>query len=214
MSLIKSRGIPMTITFVVGILMIVSYYFGSSVVVLKDASTVVQKWTVIVAAFALIIGLINISRIHVNHIIRRTKGQWMFSLWCLAIMYIMLAAGLLGTTKNPGYQWLYTWVFLPIDATMYSSLAFFISSAAYRAFKARNIESAIMLVSGIVVMLMNAPIGTIIWSGFPVVGSWIMKTPVVGAQRAFMITFVLGTVALGVRTLLGMERGYLGREED
>jgi len=71
-----------------------------------------------------------------------------------------------------------------------------------------------MLVSGIVVMLMNAPIGTIIWSGFPVVGSWIMKTPVVGAQRAFMITFVLGTVAIGVRTLLGMERGYLGREED
>ena len=214
MSFIKSKGIPMIITFIVGILMIVSYYFGSSVVVLKDASTVIQKWTVIVAAFALIIGLINISRIHVNHIIRRTKGQWMFSLWCLAIMYIMLAAGLLGTTKHPGYQWLYTWVFLPIDATMYSSLAFFISSAAYRAFKARNIESAIMLVSGIVVMLMNAPIGTIIWSGFPVIGSWIMKTPVVGAQRAFMITFVLGTVAIGVRTLLGMERGYLGREED
>jgi hypothetical protein len=214
LSFIKSRGIPMIITFIVGILMIISYYFGSSVVALKDASTVVQKWTVIVAAFALIIGLVNISRIHVNHIIRRTKGQWIFSLWCLAIMYIMLAVGLLGTTKHPGYQWLYTWVFLPIDATMYSSLAFFISSAAYRAFKARNIESAIMLVSGIVVMLMNAPIGTIIWQGFPIIGSWIMKTPVVGAQRAFMITFVLGTVAIGIRTLLGMERGYLGREEE
>lgn len=203
----------MVITFVVGFLMIVNYYFGGSVPVIKTTSTTVQKWTVIVAAFALIIGLINISRIHVNHLLRRTKGQWMFSLWNLLVMYVMIAVGLLGTTKHPGYQWLYTWVFLPIDATMYSSLAFFISSAAYRAFKARSIEAAIMLASGVIVMLMNAPIGSIIWSGFPVIGSWIMKTPVVASQRAFMITFVLGTVAVGLRTLLGMERGYLGREE-
>lgn len=214
MSFIKGREIPLIITFIVGFLMILSYYFGPSVEVLKNTSTVVQKWTVIVAAFALIIGLINISRIHVNHLIKRTKGQWIFSLWCLALMYTMIALGLLGTTKHPGYQWLYTWVFLPIDATMYSSLAFFISSAAYRAFKARSLEATIMLLSGIVVMLMNAPIGSIIWQGFPVVGKWIMNTPVVGAQRAFMITFVLGTVAVGIRTLLGMERGWLGRERE
>lgn len=214
MSFIKSREVPLIIVCIVGFLMILSYYFGSSIEVLKNTSTVVQKWTVIVAAFALLIGLINISRIHVNHLIRRTKGQWIFSVWCLVLMYTMIALGILGTTKHPGYQWLYTWVFLPIDATMYSSLAFFISSAAYRAFKARSVEATIMLVSGIVVMLMNAPIGSIIWQGFPVIGKWIMTTPVVGAQRAFLITFVIGTVAIGIRTLLGMERGYLGRERD
>lgn len=214
MSFLKNREIPIGITLIVGFLMIITYYFGNAFPAVKTTSTIVQKWTVIVAAFALLIGLANITRIHVNHLLKRTKGQWMFSLWCLFIMYIMITLGLAGTTKHPGYQWLYTWVFLPIDATMYSSLAFFISSAAYRAFRARNVEAFIMLVSGFIVMLMNAPIGEIVWSGFPVIGTWIMKVPVVAAQRAFMITFVLGTVAIGIRTLLGYERGYLGREEE
>jgi hypothetical protein len=125
----------------------------------------------------------------------------------------MIALGLIGTTKNPGYQWLYNYVFLPIDATMYASLAFFISSAAYRAFRARNLESSLLLASGVVTMLMNAPIGEIIWAAFPVIGDWIMVVPIVATMRAIMICIVMGSVSLGLRTLLGMERGYLGREE-
>lgn len=213
MSFLKVREIPVGITLVVGFLMVATYYFGAALPVVKSTSTIVQKWAVIVAAFALIIGLVNISRIHINHLMKKTKGQWMFSLWCLLLMYVMIVLGLVGTTKNPGYQWLYTYIFLPIDATMYSSLAFFICSAAYRSFRARNMESFLLLVSGTIVMLMNAPIGEIIWSGFPVVGDWIMKVPNVAAQRAIMICVVVGAVSLGIRTLLGMERGYLGREE-
>ncbi len=213
MSLLKGKQIPIGITLVVGLMMIVNYYFGAALPAVKSTTTLVQNWTVIVAAFALIIGLINISRIHINHLLKRSKGQWFFSLWCLAIMYTMIALGLFGTTKNPGYQWLYNYVFLPVDATMYSSLAFFISSAAYRAFRARNVESILLLSSGVVIMLMNAPIGEIIWTGFPVIGDWIMSVPNVAAQRAIMICVVMGSVSLGIRTLLGMERGYLGREE-
>ncbi|NIN63706.1 MAG: hypothetical protein GTO63_03125, partial [Anaerolineae bacterium] len=140
------------ITLVVGFLMIVNYYFGGALPAAQTASTIVQKWTVIVAAFALIVGLVNITRIHFNHLLRRSKGQWMFSLWCLILMYVMIVLGLVGTTRNPGYQWLYKYIFLPIDATMYSSLAFFISSAAYRAFRARNVEAFLLLASGIIVL--------------------------------------------------------------
>jgi hypothetical protein len=96
---------------------------------------------------------------------------------------------------------------------MYSILALFISSAAYRAFRARNVEAFLMLASGIITMMMNAPIGEVIWRGFPIVGDWIMMVPNVAAQRAFLICVVVGTISLGIRTLLGMERGYLGREE-
>ena len=214
MSFIKGREIPITITFVVGILMIISYYFGATIPTIKTMSTIVQKWAVIVAAFALILGLINITRIHVNHLIKRTKGQWPYSILLLSVMYIMLILGLIGGTKNPGYNWLYTYIFLPVDATMYSSLAFFIASAAYRAFRARNIEAVILLVSGTIVMLMNAPIGNIIWGGFPIIGKWIMKIPTVAAQRAFLICVAIGTISLGIRILMGLERGYLGGGEE
>ncbi|MBS7651769.1 MAG: hypothetical protein QXD04_02500 [Candidatus Bathyarchaeia archaeon] len=213
MSFLRSREIPIGITLIMGFLMLIDYYFKAEIPQVAATSTIVQRWAVIIAAFALLIGLINITRIHVNHLMKRTRGQWIFSIWCLFIMYLMIIVGLVGTVRHPIYQWLYTNVFLPIDAAMYSILALFISSAAYRAFRARNFEAFLMLASGIITMMMNAPIGEIIWKGFPLVGDWIMMVPNVAAQRAFLICVVVGTVSLGIRTLLGMERGYLGREE-
>ncbi|MBS7637432.1 hypothetical protein KEJ49_00860 [Candidatus Bathyarchaeota archaeon] len=213
MSLLRQREIPIGITLIAGFLMLIDYYFRAEIPQVAGISTTVQRWAVIIAAFALLIGLINITRIHLNHLMKRTRGQWIFSVWCLFIMYLMIVVGLFGTVRHPIYQWLYTNIFLPIDAAMYSILALFISSAAYRAFRARNFEAFLMLASGIITMMMNAPIGEIIWKGFPVVGDWIMMVPNVAAQRAFLICAVVGAVSLGIRTLLGMERGYLGREE-
>ncbi len=212
MSFLRSREIPLGITLIAGFLMLIDYYFSAEIPV-KATSTTVQRWAVIIAAFALLIGLINITRIHLNHLMKRTRGQWIFSVWCLFIMYFMIVVGLVGTVRHPIYQWLYTNIFLPIDSAMYSILALFISSAAYRAFRARNIEALLMLVSGIITMMMNAPIGEVMWKGFPIIGDWIMMVPNVAAQRGFLICVLVGTVSLGIRTLLGMERGYLGRED-
>lgn len=90
MSFLRQREIPIGITLIAGFLMLIDYYFRAEIPQVVGISTTVQRWAVIIAAFALLIGLINITRIHLNHLMKRTRGQWIFSIWCLFIMYLMI----------------------------------------------------------------------------------------------------------------------------
>nr|MBA3542144.1 hypothetical protein [Deltaproteobacteria bacterium] len=55
--------------------------------------------------------------------------------------------------------WIYNYIFAPCNATMFALLAFFVASAAFRAFRARNLEAGLLLGSAIIVLLARAPIG-------------------------------------------------------
>jgi hypothetical protein len=76
--------------------------------------------------------------------------------------------------------------------------------------RARSIESGLLLITGVIVMLRNAPIGNVIWTGFPVIGTWLLNIPNTAGNRAVFIGVGVGTILLGLRVLLGYERSYLG----
>jgi len=101
-------------------------------------------------------------------------------------------------------------VLLPISQTIGSLLVFYIASAAYRSFRVRSREAAVLLVAGVIVMLTTAPVGAMIWSGIPQIGKWIMDIPNTAARRAIGLGASLGGYAAMIRVLLGLERGHLG----
>lgn len=115
--------------------------------------------------------------------------------------------------KHPNpYQWIFLFLFSPMQATMFSILAFYIASAAYRAFKAKTRESTLLLGAAFLVMLGRVPIGSSIWGGFGAVADWIMQVPNTAGQRAILIGAALGIVSTALRILLGIERSYMGAE--
>ncbi|MDD5090675.1 MAG: hypothetical protein PHQ23_07130, partial [Candidatus Wallbacteria bacterium] len=105
---------------------------------------------------------------------------------------------------------IYKYVYSPLGATMFSTLAFYIASAAFRAFRIKTFEASLLMISGFLVMLGRVPLGAAIWDQFPEIQSWIMMHPVTAGQRAIMIGVALGAVSMSLKILLVFEKAYLG----
>ena len=210
MSTILRRDIPLLTTALLTMLMLVEYFID--VPALRYIGGDIRSWGVVIAAFVMPLGIITMVRNNLN-IIRRRDRYWPYHLWSIIVLFTMIGAGLIGELgKHTVFLWLYNNVMIHLSSTMYSILAFFITTASARAFRARNIDSALVLISGVFVILTVAPIGGVIWSGIPVIGNWFLDIPNMAGMRGIIIGIGLGILALGVRTILGYERGHLGAE--
>lgn len=117
---------------------------------------------------------------------------------------------------NP-FQWIFDFVYQPLQATMFSILAFYVATAAYRAFRARTAEGTLLLLAAFLVMIGRVPIGQWIstqlgFVSFPEIQEWLMSVPTKAGQRAVLIGASLGVVSASLRMLLGLEQTYLGTE--
>ena len=171
---------------------------------------------VLTAAFA--IGVINLTRVHwIN--IKRKRATWRYSIVLLLCLYSMLVFSCIASPfaldpnavvipmsviqlSTPIWEFLYYKIMVNIQTSIFSLLAFFIASAAYRAFKARTLESTILLIAGLLVVLGQAPIADLIWPGFSVIRDWIMAFPNTAGQRGILIGAALGIVVFSVRRII------------
>lgn len=117
---------------------------------------------------------------------------------------------LLDTTDGLGFKWLFDNVMVPLDATMFALLAFFMASAAYRTFRARTPEATVLLLVAIIVMLGRVPIGEMFYKHMPQVSEWFLLVPTVAAKRGILFGVALGGIATSLRIILGIERSHLG----
>jgi hypothetical protein len=114
------------------------------------------------------------------------------------------------------FAWIYNSMYVPLNATMFALLAFFVASASYRAFRARNREATLLLSAACVLMLGRVPLGDAITGFLPegwTLSSWadvIMNFPQLAGQRAIMIGISLGIVSTALRLVLGIERSHIG----
>jgi hypothetical protein len=115
------------------------------------------------------------------------------------------------------FYWMTRYLFSPLQAAMFSLLAFYIASAAFRAFRIRNVEATLLLIAAFVVMLGRTPLGeyALAWlpggkQWLPRVTDWIMAVPNTAAQRGVIIGAAMGAASLSLRVILGIERSYLG----
>ncbi|MDP6528779.1 MAG: hypothetical protein QF819_03960 [Gemmatimonadota bacterium] len=207
------RWVPWVLTLVAGTVMIAEFFvphrsFAAFV-------TEMEQWGLIVVAFTYVLAVANVLRIHGGRISRRDEG-WAYSAVLVVSLVGMAGLGIFHDHKGGPFLWLYDTVFDPLGATMFSLLAFFITSAAYRAFRARSTEAVLLLGAAVIVMLGQVPVGAYIWGpesflgGFPGVKDWIMEVPNLAGKRAILMGAALGAISTGLRVILGLERAHLG----
>lgn len=214
---LKRIEIPIIITAVAALIQVIPYYFD--IPFLDSTASTTADAVLLIVNMAVFVGVISISQVHGRRISRRAE-RWEYSIVLMVFMIIMAVTGLplesigLGL-DNSIYDFFFTNAMTPLSGTLYSILAFFITSAAYRAFRARNIEAALILISGTIVVLSNAPLFTSAFPPFIAWKDWIFDVPNAATMRAVTMGAALGAIALAVRTLMGIERGYLrGGGED
>jgi hypothetical protein len=206
--LIKKYSV-LILTAIVAMTMILNFYL--IIPGLSLLAEELQSWAYIIQLLAVELGISNILLGHSRVIKRREKGRWVYSLWLIVLFFIALILGLIRITKEIQGPLLPDWLrtqWLTLSSTTYSLTGFYIFSAAYKAFRIKNLDSAILLMAGCFVILTNAPIGEVIWSGIPVIGRWMLDFGQVPSMRALMITGAFGTLAFGFRMLIGKERAY------
>lgn len=204
--------VPLVITFLVGFFMIGEFFIPHWRY--HVWTQVFLEWGLILAAAAFVLGLFNLVQVNLPKVINREE-DWGYKLVMLIALAGTLGAGFIGGHKGASYKWVFDYAFVPLNATMFALLAFYIASAAFRAFRARNLEATVLLLAAILVMIARVPIG----ENLPLVGerlpqfmNWIMDVPNIAARRAIFIGAALGAVATGLRVILGIERSHLGAD--
>jgi hypothetical protein len=211
MSNILRREAVFGVSIFVASMMILNFFLDVPII-----NTIAQEltiWALIIQLIAIGIGAVNMIRSHYRVINRRDPGRWYFSLYMMALFVIMMLLGIpgtIGSTENSIYSWLFNQVYVSLGATLYAITGFYIFSAAYRAFRARTIDAGLMLLAGIIMMLSNAPVGEVIWTGFPEIGGWLLETGQNPWQTSIVMTEAFGMLAFGYRAFTGKERGFYG----
>jgi hypothetical protein len=172
----------------------------------------------VIGLFAIGVGVVNIWMVHTHRIVRG-RLNWEHSIVLLAAFCMMFTFAVLkwtGPQPEPGqpyegvaglFDYVVTRIMVHMNSTIYSFLAFFVTSAALRAFRVRGVESAVMMVGAVIVLLSMAP-----ETGFPFLfevrerlDAWLNAA----VFRALTFGMLLGSITVAVRMWLGVERSAL-----
>jgi len=215
--------VPMAIAFVMGIIFALQYYVPHPAS--EKLLTTVNDWLIVVGGFSMVLGLASLMGSHWSKLRRGAPG-WGYSLVVFVGIFGTLAVGIASRGKIfageglvlTALGWVYENVLVSLQGTVFSLLAFFMASAAFRTFRARNLEAALLLIAAFLVMLGHVPLGEYIWDrllGFlppkaDEVMGWIMNVPNMAAKRGILLGVGLGVIATSLKIIFGIERAYMG----
>lgn len=220
--LFLKRQLPLVVAFVTGMMLIGQYYVPHRKS--EEFYTNIQTWIEIVAAFALFMGGIVLLQLHLQKMMRRQAG-WGYSAVLVVSFLGTIGAGVLagGSETKTGFGWSYEFLLTPLQGTMFALLAFFIASAAFRAFRAKTFAAGLLLSTAIVIMFASVPLGDYIWTTLTdwllptwapwstdTIRDWLLNVANVAGKRAILFGVSLGVIATSLRVIFGIERAYLG----
>jgi hypothetical protein len=211
------RQVPLMLVFTLALVMIVQYFVPNDFSL--DTNEFLLKWIIIIGIFAMALGIWSLIRVSYEKIRRRVPG-WQYPIATLLGLAAMIVFGFdygrhfytQEGLENYMFIHLFQYIIIPIQATMFSLLAFYIASAAYRAFRARSVLATVLLLAALIVMLRFNPYLGTFGVYLEKTTSWLLNVPNLAAKRAIIIGLGLGAVATALKVMLGIERAYLGRD--
>ncbi len=196
-----------------GVFVLAGYFFAQNAngqtSLLTDIRLTLLNWAIILAGFAIFIGILNLFQVHFKKIQEKQKGP-VYSL----LLIISLAATFLFGLVRPGQMGVvFTTVQLPVEASLMALLAVTLTYASIRLLRRRlNLLSVIFLVTALLILLGTAPLPFL--GDIPGLSDWvrpfIAQVMAAAGARGILLGVALGTLTTGLRILFGADRPYGG----
>lgn len=214
-----SKKFPLAITLAVGTLILLNQLFEGPLLgafsSLQFASQRISSWMIIVSAFAIALAAINLTRVHASKLAQR-RTDWQHSVILLVSLFVF-AFMRIRVELNPAdkgiaanYALIFHSILAPLAATTWALIAFYTAAAAYRAFRVRSTEAALVLLVATLVLLGQSPLGAQISNKLPLISRWLINVPNLAGQRGLLIGAAIGSFISSLRVLLGLEQSHLG----
>lgn len=204
-----------------GLVVLLGYFFGTTAAgeptllgILRD---LFLKGAIVLSAVALLVGITNLLSVHMDKI-RRGKDVG-YSALLLISMTGTIAIGIFDMARmyiggEANFQWL-QWIFeniqLPIETSLMAILAISLTYATARLFRRRlTVFAGIFVATLILILVGTIPQFAVNLPFLNDLRAWIIQVPAVGGARGILLGVALGTVATGIRILIGSDRPYRG----
>jgi hypothetical protein len=197
-----------------GILVLAGYFFplaGGQASLLTDIRLILLNWAIILAGFAVFIGVLNLSQVHIKKIQNKQKG----SVYSLLLIVSLVVTFLLGLVNPDQARVAFTAIQLPVETSLMALLVVTLTYASIRLLRRRfNLLSVIFLITALLVLLGTAPLPFLGYiPGFnDLVRPYIAQVLAVGGARGILLGVALGTLTTGLRVLFGADRPYGGNK--
>jgi hypothetical protein len=176
----------------------------------EDLRNRVLNWAILLAALALLLGMVNLLTVHIEKVLSRQQP-----LYSTVLIIALLAT--FGITVWEGSQgvtaaWIFNNIQVPVEASLMAVLAISLTLAAARLLHFRkDLMSIAFAIALFILLLGSGPLFGVELPFFTgTLGPYITKFLSTGAMRGLLIGVALGTVLTGLRILIGADRPYGG----
>jgi hypothetical protein len=204
--------IPWLIALVVGFLVLAGYFIP----VLADVQLILVQIAMFVLAFGVLAGVINLLGVHWRRFEGERKGGGYSLVVLLAFMLPIITAVidvLLSEPRNPlglFTQWLFDYWLLPIETTLFAVMAVALAYFAARMLRWRTSAFGLIFFgTTLLTLIITSPyLADRLPELRSLVQESILQPLVLGGGRGILFGVALGTIATGLRVLMGADRPY------
>lgn len=206
--------LPMVILSIVAFVLVVQYY-GAPYKPVSDLKTVLLRWGVVIGTVMGFYGGILILVRHARVLVKaeRTRGTYRSSIVIASfISFVAVALAYPGNVSSAQFNSLRTFTQAAIAIGLNAMGGLYQYFVAYRTLRVRNIYSALIVISFVLVALWNTPHAVLIFPGLVVIGQWLGNVPHTAASMGATICAAIAATIMGIRALVGREPGLIELE--
>jgi len=206
--------VPAALAIGVGLVTLFSYFFPS-VDELMSMRLILTNWAVVLAGLAMLIGVLNLILVHFRRIQGRVQGAAYSMVTVVAAVGTFIVGALEGLRagspvlyeENSLTYALFTGILAASQATLASLVMFFLVVGATRMLKTKPSGWALLFLAAVIVTLVGwLPLDFMSFAND--FREWFVSVPALAGARGILLGIALGTVAVGLRVLVGAERPY------